>query len=181
MSESPIVPSNPDHSEFLRIYTQHHRALYHYALMLVVRHADVDDVLQEASVALWKKFGEYDSRLPFLPWARRVVYLEVLNLRQRQKKLPVALTAEVIEQLAADNPAHDDVLEVQRQALGSCVQKLRVKDRDLLDARYRAESSLSSFAKSAGRPVQSIYVTLNRIRKQLMQCVDRALRAEGMV
>jgi len=67
--------SSPEQADFLRIYSRHHRDLYRYALMLVVRQSDADDVLQEASVALWKKFGDYDTSLPFLPWAKRVVYL----------------------------------------------------------------------------------------------------------
>ena len=172
------MPSS-DHDEFLRIYTRYHRELYRYALMLVVRGADAEDVLQEASVALWKKFAEYDRQRPFMPWAKRVVFLEVLNLRRRQKNKPVALSDTVIEQLAADDSRHEAALVAQRDALEGCVEKLRPRDRQLLDARYNSGASLVAFAESAGRSVSSIYVTLNRIRKQLLECVDRALRAEG--
>lgn len=175
-----MVITKPDHSEFLRIYTRHHRDLYRYALMLVVRQVDADDVMQEASVALWKKFGEYDTQRPFLPWARRIVFLEVLNLRRRETTSPLALADSVIEQLAAEDVRHDEVLAVQREVLDQCVEKLRPQDRQLLDARYGGETSLVAFAESVGRSVSSMYVTLSRIRKQLLECADRALRSEGL-
>ncbi len=171
----------PDHAEFLRCYNRHYRDLYRYALMLVPRQADADDVLQEASVALWKKFGQYNPKLPFLPWAKRFVFLEVLNFRRRQKNVPVLLSDSVIEQLAAENTAHEEVLAAQSEALERCVAKLRPKDREVLEVRYDSETSLVDFANSAGRSVGSLYVILNRIRKQLLQCVGRALRAEGML
>ena len=172
--------STEKHVEFLKIYTRNHRDLYRYALMLVVRQSDADDVLQEASVALWKKFGNYDASLPFLPWAKRVVYLEVLNLRKMQRAGPVTLSDSVIAQLAAEERTHEEVLAAQREALDQCLEKLRPQDRRLLNARYGGEASLVDFAESVGRSVSSMYVMLSRIRKQLLQCADRVLRAEGL-
>ncbi len=173
--------SDETHADFLRIYTSHHRTLYRYALMLVVRQADADDILQEASVALWNKFGDYDPDRPFLPWAKRVVFLEVLKFRKRQRSSPVLLTSTVIDQLSADDSTHEEVLELQREALGNCLKKLARKDRILLDARYGDNVNLGEFAESIGRSVASVYVTLSRIRKKLLQCVDRTLRAEGLL
>ena len=172
---------NPDQSEFVRYYNRHYRDLYRYAFMLVLRQSDADDVLQEASVALWKKFGKYDPKLPFFPWAKRFVYLEVLNFRKRQKATPVALSDSVIEQLGTENAAHEELLVLQSEALEDCVTKLSPKDREMLEARYGSETSLVDFAKSSSRSVNSIYVILNRIRKQLLQCVGRALRTKGTV
>lgn len=174
------VMSNEEHTDFLRIYTSHHRDLYRYALMLVVRQADADDVLQEASVALWRKFDDYDPNRPFLPWAKRVVFLEVLNFRKRQRSSPVFLTDTVIDQLAVDDSVHEGVLDVQRDALGRCLKKLSPKDQKLLDARYDDNVKLAEFAESIGRSIASVYVTLSRIRKTLLQCVDRTLRTEGL-
>lgn len=149
--------------------------------MLVVRQVDADDVMQEASVALWNKFSVYDPQLPFLPWAKRIVFLEVLNLRRRQKAAPLALSDSVIEQLAAEDSRHDEVLGAQREVLDQCVEKLGSQDRQLLDARYGGDTSLVAFAESVGRSVGSMYVILSRIRKQLLECANRALRAEGLI
>ena len=44
------------HDEFLRLYSSHHRLLYRYVLTLLGRPSDADDVMQNASVILWKKF-----------------------------------------------------------------------------------------------------------------------------
>ena len=57
-----------------------------YVFMLVPRPADVDDVIQETAVALLDKFVEYDADRPFLPWALRFAYLEVLKWRQHHAR-----------------------------------------------------------------------------------------------
>jgi len=104
----------------------------------------------------------------------------MLNFRKRQRSTPVALSDSVIEQLAAEEPPHQEVLATQREALNLCMEKLKPQDRRLLDARHGGEVSLVDFAESVGRSVRSLYVTLSRIRKRLLECVDTVLRAEGL-
>lgn len=45
-----------------------------------------EDVLQQVAVILVRKFGEYDSQQPFLPWALGIARLETLKEQRREAR-----------------------------------------------------------------------------------------------
>ena len=65
MSESPI-----DQSDFMRLFVRHERDLRVFARSLLPNWPAVDDVLQEASVVMWKKLHQLEQEEGFFTWAR---------------------------------------------------------------------------------------------------------------
>ena len=61
-------------------------ALYAYVCSLLGTSAGAADVLHEANVVLWEKAAEYDPSRPFLPWAYRIAYFQVLAHRKRRSR-----------------------------------------------------------------------------------------------
>ena len=69
-------------ADYVRLWTRHQAEVERYVYMMVPRPADPAEVLQDVSVLLWQKWEQYDSARPFVPWAIRFAYLEVLKQRQ---------------------------------------------------------------------------------------------------
>ena len=95
MADFSQPPSDPAArvDEFMRLYTQHQRRLYVYLLSLVHNAADADELLQESSYILWKKFDQFEPESNFGSWACRVAYFEVLKYREgveQQRELTLA-------------------------------------------------------------------------------------------
>src|SRR4051812_46768559 len=61
-------------------------ALYAYVCSLLGTSAGAADVVQEANVVLWETAREYDPARPFLPWAYRIAYFQVLAHRKRRSR-----------------------------------------------------------------------------------------------
>ena len=62
------------------------RPLCAYIRALVGGREDVDDILQEVNLVLWRKANEYDGRGQFLTWACKVAYMQVLaTMKQRRR------------------------------------------------------------------------------------------------
>lgn len=62
------------------------------------------------------------------------------------------------------------------------MRKLHPSDRQLVQRCYsEASPSFKAIAKDLGRPVNTVYKALNRIRRVLHQCIDRTLSAEGLL
>ena len=99
--------------------------------------AEAEDLLQETAKVLWKKFGDYDPKLPFLPWAKAFARYEVLNYVQKQKTQRKYFSAEMMKLLAEDFEFVDALHEARVLALESCVAALPENSRNLLDKRYR--------------------------------------------
>ena len=76
---------------FTDLFVQNERSLYGYVFSLVANHADTDDIVQRTLIQLWENFEKYDSERPFLPWAFRFAYRQVLMHRRSEKarRIPV--------------------------------------------------------------------------------------------
>jgi RNA polymerase sigma-70 factor (ECF subfamily) len=168
-----------DPSKFTSLFVKYERRLYSIIASMLGHPAEAEDLLQETAKVLWKKFGDYDPKLPFLPWAKAFARYEVLNYLQKQKTQRKYFSAEMMKLLAEDFEFVDALHEARVLALESCVAALPENSRNLLDKRYRDANSLQQVAVSQETTPNALYKTLQRIRKGLRECVDLKV-AEGV-
>lgn len=166
--------------EFAELLTACHSQLFGYINSLVRNLDDTDDLFQQTSVVLWRQFERYDRKRSFLPWACGVARLEVSNFVRSRSRKKLYFSDEL--NLLLIN-AHEEIpsseLDRHRDALAGCVQKLRPRDRELLDECYSDTVNVSDVAQRTGRIPQSIHNSLRRIRRSLFECVNRALAQQG--
>lgn len=165
---------------FLRLFLENQRRLYAYVLTLVPHRADADDVLQDVSYVLWEKFDEHDPPADFTAWGCRIAYFKVLDHFKKRRRSRVRFSQEMLERLGetALEQAETLQLDERRAALSSCLQKLSLKDRNLLNHRFADGATTESTATAVGRSVEAVYKALSRIRQMLYHCISRSLAQE---
>ena len=163
------------HQEFTDLYAAHEQGLYGFVYSLVHSRNDADDVIQETMTQLWEHFGEYDRSRPFFPWASRFAYRQVLMLRRHSSSRRLYLSEEMLSTLAQEYPETADWEESRRRALRLCLTKLTERQSELLRQRYESGQSLVEIADQLSRPVNALYKSLQRIRANLVHCVEREL------
>jgi len=166
------------HAEFLRCYSQNHHRIFGYILTLLPNTADAEEVLQETSIVLWNKFDTFRPGTDFVRWACAVAHRMALKYLRDRKKNPPLLSENMLQVIAAVRLENSDVLEQRRKALEGCLKKLSERDRQLVQQRYAEKVNTRQLASQIGRPENTVYKALSRIRRQLMECVDHALRVE---
>jgi RNA polymerase sigma-70 factor (ECF subfamily) len=179
MSEQHSAADRNQHEQFMQLYAQHDVELRRYVLTLVADRTATDDIMQETVIALWRKFDTYQPDRPFLNWAYRFAYYEVLKHRKRQKLHRRFFSAATVDAVADTWAAEHDALHARREALRACLEKLPPGDRDLIGLRYASDATVASTAAAIQEPAKKLYRALERIRRVLMQCMNRQLRAEG--
>ncbi|MBA4019661.1 MAG: RNA polymerase subunit sigma-70 [Pirellula sp.] len=167
----------PPSADFLAQVTQAQRSMYAFILSLVWRPADADDVLQETNLVLWRKAAEFDARQNFMPWALRIAQLQAMAHFKKQRRRPL-LDDGLLSRLAEESIAEQDEINVRRQALSSCLQKLSEDHRTLIAKRYEPEASVNEMASERGISPKSLSEKLRRIRALLLECVDRTVAVE---
>jgi len=162
---------------FVRMFMDSQDDLYAYILSLVPHANDAQDVLQETAVALWSKKDEYNTEEPFIPWAIRFAYFQVLSFRKRQRhrSATVLLSDEVVSALAEEHKGHRTVIELRREALAQCMEKVPTPGRRLLRQRYQGEGTMKEISVRAGMKVDTLYKQLERLRQQLLDCITQTL------
>jgi RNA polymerase sigma-70 factor, ECF subfamily len=170
------VPSPGQETErFVRLFFDGQREVLRYILALVSDIDDAHEILQETAIDLWKKFDRYDPACSFVPWACRFAFLRVLKFREQKSRRSKYLSLESITQLAALRSENDEILEDRRRALATCLKQLSDSDRLMVEQRYSRHMPVAAIAEVTGRNMSTLYKALERIRRQLFECVNRRL------
>ena len=178
-NERPSPLSPEDRTEaFVRLFAVYQRRIYAHIFALVPNRADAEDIFQETSAVLWRKFRQYEPGTNFGAWACRIAHYEVLSHRRRKPPELLVLEDSLLEVVSRESEARSDEIDQRYGALIDCIQRLRPKDRELLVRRYRSGATVKSVAEQMGRSVQGLHKTYQRIRRTLFECVERAVARE---
>jgi RNA polymerase sigma-70 factor (ECF subfamily) len=160
---------------FTELLRQHHIQLFGYFFAMVHDLHDAEDLCQQTSIVLWKKFGAYREGTSFFSWAMAAAKYELLNY-YRVRKHRRQFSSELSEWLTDDfNQFDADLLQSRIDALQECKAGLREDDRRVLEACYESEQSFREAADQLGRSHKSVYRALDRIRVVLMKCIEDRL------
>jgi RNA polymerase sigma-70 factor (ECF subfamily) len=136
----------------------------------------VDDVLQETNLVLWDKRKTFETGSNFRAWACSIARFKVMSHRRKLARLGLQLfDDDLAETLAAECEAEPVEFDEQRRSLEKCLGRLKDKERSLIEHRYFSDSTLEEFAAQSGRSVESLRVTLFRIRAALKKCITGEL------
>jgi RNA polymerase sigma-70 factor (ECF subfamily) len=168
-------------AEFAELLARHQGQLLGYIYSLVRDLDDADDLFQQTSLVLWDKFDVFDPSRSFVGWACGVARFEVLNFLRARRRDRLYFSDELsLALIEAQEELEQERLEERRTALAGCLQKLRDRDKDLLEACYERSAGVREVARARGRSPQSIHNSLRRIRRALFECVRRSLAQGGM-
>ncbi len=166
-----------EHAEFVQLLASFQRRLFGYIATFLPSPSDTEDVLQQTNLVLWSKAGEFRPGSSFRAWAFRIAYLEVTAFRRRGSRDRQLFSAELAATMADEVNVDED--QSASEALSACLDQLPSRDRQLLMHRYGGQANVRQVADALGRPVTSIYRSLERIRFVLLACIQRKLATEG--
>jgi RNA polymerase sigma-70 factor, ECF subfamily len=158
--------------EFVQTFARYQQDIQAYLLTLVPNRSDCDDLMQETSVALWRKWSQFDRERDFFRWACGIAFIEVLRYRRHSSTQRMWFSEDLLETLAVEFIDASELLEARTAALQSCLDKLDKQDRLIIESRYRDGATVQDVAKQFSRPVGSLYKTVVRIRERLQMCIE---------
>ncbi len=172
--------SNPEndtpdpHETFLRLWMVHEPELRAFVRSCCPNAQEVDDVMQEVSVAALRKFSTLDDHSAFGPWACLIARYELLSARRRFARDRLVLAEDIVELLAEEGAEELPLRQQQLRTLDQCIEKLPRERRELALAAYAKGTTIRELAAQLKRTEGSLYQLLARIRKELHRCMERA-------
>lgn len=180
-----MTAADPDKSErsaegqLVPLFLAHQARIYSFIVSLVANRSDAEDLLQETGLVLHQRFAEFQQGTSFLNWACQIAYHKVLDLRKNRSRHPLHFDSNFVEVMAEHQLCNNEVFLERQAALLNCLEKLPGKDRQLVDRCYHSGVTVRSVAEQLGRPVDTLYKSLRRIRGNLFDCITRTLSGEG--
>ncbi len=165
--------------QFLSLYNLEQQRIYALIRSLLFNRVEAEDVFQETCLGLWKNFSDFEPGTNFAAWAAQIARNRVLAHCKKRAADHCQFGDGALALICEEAIAHADVLDARRIALETCLNKLPQRDRDLLRRRYEPAVTTVKLAAELARPLNTLYKSLQKIRRQLLECIDRALPSEG--
>lgn len=178
----PGQSDNQRNEQFVALFARSQSALFGYILSLLPRWSDAEDVLQQTSIVLWRKFDEFDQDDPqsdFVHWACRIARYKVLNFLKKCGRDRHVFSEELVAFLAEEGMDDLGRLDAERRALAQCLNELQDRHRLLILDCYSGARTIKQVAERMGRTPNSLYKLLHRVREGLLRCIERALATGG--
>ena len=183
MNESPQQPTPKPASqqEFLTVFLANEREIFRYVAALVPTTGDVQEIVQQTAVALWEKFDDYDRSRPFAPWACRFALNVSRQWMARRQRWKALLDGGLAEELALRREQLRSEFDERLLHLDQCLQKLPEDQRSLVDGYYFRQLDVDTVAQQAHRTTDAVYKALQRVRRQLCECIERSLGEDASI
>ena len=163
-------------AEFVGQIARHQAALHAYIISLMPGVDGVDDVLQETNLVLWEKQKTFREGTNFRAWACQIARYKVMSHRRKLMNLGHRMLDEnLAEELSRECEEEKPEMDERMAALKKCLDRLGENERQLIDQRYFSESAFEKLAEQTGRGVDSLRVSLFRIRAALKKCITSEL------
>lgn len=160
-----------------RLLLRHRRTLFAYLNAIVRDPGLAEDLFQEVSIVILRRWEEFGEVKDFWALAREIARRQALAIVRKGGREPVPFSPEALDaidrgfdQVAVETPA-------RQEALRLCLKKLPPFWQQLVRLRYWTNLSVTEVASRLVRSENTVSVTLNRIRSRLADCVRGRIRS----
>lgn len=165
--------------QFTDLLTAHQGQIFGYIFAAVRNLDDAEELYQQTSLVLWRKFADYRPGSDFARWACKTAKFEILHFQRDHRRNAVRFSAQALSNLAeVQTSADDDAKHFGQETLGQCVDLLSEEDQRLVRLCYGQQYSVKQAAAELHRSVQTLYNSLSRIRRSLFECIQRRMGQE---
>jgi RNA polymerase sigma-70 factor (ECF subfamily) len=163
-------------AEFVSQIARHQGVLHAFIISMMPGLDGVDDVLQETNIVLWEKRGSFELGTNFRAWAFSIARYKAMNHRQKRSRQGMEVLADdLLELLSSEFEERADQVNERVRALEKCLRRLNTPEMELIEQRYYAGMTMHHLAGSSNRSLESLRVTLFRIRAALRKCITAEL------
>ena len=163
--------SNQLSDEMVLHLTSAQPRLYGFIFKRLANHEQAKEVLQNTNLVICQKSEEFEEGSNFIAWAFRIAHFQVLNYRQKQARERLVFNDDAVAAFDMGTHEEDDLFDRKQAALGTCMEDLSDKQRQLISQRYSGSHSVKDIAAELGTTVNAISKTLQRTRHNLLKCI----------
>lgn len=134
---------------------------------------DINDVLQDIFIKVYKNIQSFDAKRKFSSWLYRIAHNELINALKKRKKNPLPLFDLDIffPQYFHSNNSFNQQMERQgiREIIDKCLDKLELKYREPIILYYFEELSYKEISDVMQIPISTIGIRIKRAKETMRQ------------
>lgn len=159
-----------EQKEWKQIYELYYKPMFLYALSLTNNVQDAEDLLQETFV---KAFLSYKDTGSLKAWLIKVLRNEFISMMRKRKKefLSDGETSFLNAKSEEEEILEQIIREEERKKLFRAIQKLGIKQKEILIENIYFHMSDEQIAESHGLTKENVRQIRSRARKKLLQII----------
>ena len=171
-----MAPDKQQH--FVENFLRHQDDVYGFVATMLPRGDDADEVFQRAALILWEKREAYDPSRDFRAWACGIARNVARNYARERRRQGPMLSESLMETLADLHERESRSIDDRLRFLTICLEKLSAVKRELLERCYGSRESIKEIAAEQDLSSAALYKRLDRMRMQVVQCIEREAAKE---
>ncbi len=130
------------------------------------RNDEIEDVIQNSFIKIYKNLNNFDSKLKFSSWAYRIVHNEAIDEIRRQKRsnLPLFPELEIPDEKSDLISDLDEKLE--KKVVLAVLQELKEDYREVLVLRFFEDKDYKEISDILRKPLGTVCTLINRAKIQ---------------
>ena len=153
---------NSSEQEFARIIREHKATIYTVCYMFSKDKEEVDDLFQEALIALWRGFEKFRGECNIRSWIYRVSLNTCISAERKKRRQADSVRLDMSIDLFSDTDEESRQAQMLRERIG----RLGVFDRAII-LLWLENLSYEEIGAIVGITAKNVSVRLVRIREQL--------------
>ena len=157
---------------FLYIIKKYETKLFNYIRRISnLKTEDIEDVLQDVFIKIYKNLNDFDGNLKFSSWIYRITHNQVISEYRKNKNRPHYNTVDIdkIKTIKlADNLDIKKEIDnkILRKNIFKILNKLNIKHKEILILKFVEEKNYQEMSDILEKPMGTIASLMNRAKKE---------------
>ncbi len=139
---------------------------------------DIEDLLQEIFLAVYRNLNDFDPKLKFSSWIYRIAHNKVISHHRKQKARAQTIDGEEGEKIIQRIKDEKDLSEIINDKITGEVferlfQKIDTKYKEVLVLRYLEEKEYNEISDILKKPVGTVSTLLKRAKQHMKHVIEK--------
>ncbi len=139
---------------------------------------DVEDLLQEIFLAVYRNLNDFNPKLKFSSWIYRIAHNKTINQYRKAKARAQVIDGEEGEKILQIIHDGNDLSEtvndrITGEVLQRLFQKIEAKYKEVLVLKYLEEKDYQEMSDILKKPIGTIGTLLSRAKKSMLEIIKQ--------
>lgn len=162
--------------QFLRLLMGNQEKIYAFILSLVHNSNDAEDILQDVTTVMWRKYDTFVSGTSFTAWGITIARMLVMKYFEKNRHSKLSFSSDLEKKIISITQEKltsekSDILGILKE----CLSKLDSRNYELIKMRYVEKIPTKEIADERGIALHTIYRIFGKIHEMLHRCMRQSL------
>lgn len=174
-SDAHLIEASLKGSEkaFRQLVERHHPLAYSAVRSVMGDRDDVEDVVQEVFIKVYRALATFRTDARFSTWLYRIARNEAVSAVRKRTLSGPPIEETVLESSSASRPDEQFRAEEEREVMSRCLEQLDDHYRTVLELRYLGERSYQEISEAMELPIGTVKSYIHRAKADLKRIMMR--------